>query len=94
LGSFLKSVKNQLQEILQYNKPDHLETELTLPFFEEKTRIHIFAINDISSYFILIQNLIKAIKNGKISKRLARLIIRRLLRLKIAVDPELIQVAA
>jgi hypothetical protein len=56
--------------------------------------LHIFAINDISSYFILIQNLIKAIKNGKISKRLARLIIRRLLRLKIAVDPELIQVAA
>jgi hypothetical protein len=39
LGSFLKSVKNQLQEILQYNKPDHLETEPTLPFFEEKTRI-------------------------------------------------------
>ena len=56
--------------------------------------LHIFAINDISSYFILIQNLIKAIKNGKISKRLARLIIRRLLRLNIAVDPELIQVAA
>ena len=56
--------------------------------------LHIFAINDISSYFILIQNLIKAIKNGKISKRLACLIIRRLLRLNIAVDPELIQVAA
>jgi hypothetical protein len=56
--------------------------------------LHIFAITDTSSYFILIQNLIKAIKNGKISKRLARLIIRRLLRLKIAVDPELIQVAA
>ena len=56
--------------------------------------LHIFAINDISSYFILIQNLIKAIKNGKISKRLARLIIRRLLRLNIAVDPELIKAAA
>ena len=55
--------------------------------------LHIFAINDISSYFILIQNLIKAIKNGKISKRLARLIVRRLLRLNIALDPELIQEA-
>lgn len=55
--------------------------------------LHIFAINDISSYFIVIQNLIRAIKNGKISKRLARLIIRRLLKLNIAVDPELIEVA-
>lgn len=55
--------------------------------------IHIFALNDISSYFILMKNLIKAIKSGKISKRLARLIIRRLLRLNMAVDPELIKVA-
>lgn len=55
--------------------------------------LHLLAINDMSSYFILIQNLIKAIKNGKISKRLARLIIRRFLRLNILVDPELIQVA-
>lgn len=54
--------------------------------------IHVFAL-DISSYFILMQNLIKAIKNGKISKRLARLIIRRLLRLNLVVDPELIKVA-
>lgn len=56
--------------------------------------LHIFATSDISSYFILMQNLIKAIKNGKISKRLARLIIRRLLRLNILVDPDLIEVAA
>ena len=57
--------------------------------------LHIFATNYISSYFLLIQNLIKAIKNGKISKRLARLIIRRLMRLErdIAVDPELLEVA-
>lgn len=54
---------------------------------------HVFALNDISSYFILMQNLIKAIKSGKISKRLARLIIRKLLRLNMAVDPELIKVA-
>lgn len=55
--------------------------------------IHIFARTDISSYFILMQNLIKAIKSGKIPKRLARLIIRRLLRLQVVVDPELIEVA-
>ena len=55
--------------------------------------IHIFALNDFSSSFILMQNLIKAIKSGKISKRLARLIIRRLLRLNVPVDPELIELA-
>jgi hypothetical protein len=52
--------------------------------------MHIFSLNDISSYFILMENLIKAIKSGKISKRLARLIIRRLLRLNLVVHPELI----
>lgn len=56
--------------------------------------LHIFAINDMSSYFIIIQNLIEAIKKGKISKRMARLIIRRLIRLNIAVDPELINAAS
>jgi hypothetical protein len=56
--------------------------------------MHIFAINDISSYFILMENLIEAIKNGKISKRLARFIIRRLLRLKMVIDPELVEAAA
>lgn len=55
--------------------------------------LHIFAINDSSSYFILIQNLIQAIKNVKISRRLARLIIKILLRLDIPVDPELIELA-
>ena len=56
--------------------------------------LHIFAITDISNYFILIQNLIEAIKKGKISKRLARLIIRRLIKLNLVVDPELIEAAA
>lgn len=56
--------------------------------------LHIFSITDISSYFILIQSLINAIKNGKISERLARLIIRKLIRLGISIDPELIDAAA
>ena len=53
--------------------------------------IHIFTISDVSGLVILIQNLIDAIKSGKISKRIARLIIRRLKRLKIPIDPELIE---
>ena len=55
--------------------------------------LHVFAIADISCYFIMMQNLIKAVKNGKISKQLARMIIRRLLRLKLDVDPEFIKAA-
>ena len=58
------------------------------------TILHIFAINDISNYFIMMQNLIKAVKEGKISKRLARLIIRQLIRKGVEVDPELIRVAS
>ncbi len=56
--------------------------------------LHIFAISDIASYFLMMKNLIKAVKNGKISKRLARLIIRRLIKLNMVVDPELIEAAA
>lgn len=55
--------------------------------------LHIFSITDISSYFLLIQSLINALKNGKISKRLARLILRKLTRSGISVDPELIKAA-
>jgi len=56
--------------------------------------LYIFAIFDISSYFLMIKNLIKAIKDGKISKQLARLIIRRLRKLNIPIDPELIDAVA
>ena len=55
--------------------------------------IYIFTISDVSGLVILIQNLIDAIKSGRISKKIARLIIRRLKRLNIPIDPELIQVA-
>jgi hypothetical protein len=46
----------------------------------------LFSTN-ISSYLILIKTLIEAIKSGKISKALARAIIRKLKRKKIPVDP-------
>ena len=55
--------------------------------------IYLLGLNDISGYFIVMQNLVKAIKNGKLSKRLARLIIRRLLKLGAVIDPELIEAA-
>ena len=57
------------------------------------TILHIFAINDVSNYYIMMQNLIKAVRKGRISKRLARLIIRRLQRRGVVVDPELIRIA-
>jgi len=49
-----------------------------------------FSSNEIANFHILMQNLLKAIKSGKISKRLGRLMVRRLLRKNIPVDPELI----
>jgi len=52
--------------------------------------LHIFSVNDFSNYFILMQNLIKAVKEGRIPKRLARLIIRKLIAKKISIDPNLI----
>lgn len=56
--------------------------------------IQMLAAYDISSCFLIMQNLIDAIKNGKISKRLARLIVRRLLKLKIDVHPDLLDAVA
>jgi hypothetical protein len=47
-----------------------------------------------ASATILMGNLIKAIKEGKISKRLARIIVRILLRKKLKVNPGLISAAA
>lgn len=56
--------------------------------------LHIFSIHDLSNYFIIMKNLIEAIKKGKISKVLARLIIRRLRSEGVEIDPELIMAAS
>lgn len=48
-------------------------------------------LRDTSSVFLLMENLIKSVKEGKISKRLARLILRKLLRQGVEVDPEFTQ---
>ena len=55
---------------------------------------HVFSLTDgIQNHFILLQNLINAVKSGKLSKQLARVIIRRLIKSKMYVDPELAMVA-
>jgi hypothetical protein len=54
----------------------------------------IFSIQDRSSFYILLKNLIKAIKEGRISKAMGRLIVRRLQKKGIAVDPELLEVVS
>ena len=43
-------------------------------------------------YYTLLKNLIKAIKEGRISKPIGRAIVRRLQKKGIAVDPELLEV--
>lgn len=53
--------------------------------------LRILSIVDFTSYHILIGNLIKALKAGKLPKKLVRLILRKLLRQKIPVDPELLE---
>ena len=54
--------------------------------------LYILSIQNPSSFYILMKNLINAIREGKISKAVGRLIIRRLRKKGIAVDPELIEV--
>jgi hypothetical protein len=54
------------------------------------TLICLFAIISPSSLYIIFQNLIRAIKEGKISKSMARYIIRKLKQKNISVDPELL----
>lgn len=50
----------------------------------------ILSTQSLASYVLVIKNLIQAIKEGRISKRLARILVRRLLKEKKNVDPELL----
>ena len=58
------------------------------------TILYVFSMNDVSNYFIMMQNLIRAVKEGRISKQLARLIIRKLKKKGLPVDPQLIVAAS
>lgn len=52
----------------------------------------LFDAKDFTSLHILMQNVLKAIKSVRISKRLGRLIVKRLLRKGVIVDPDLIDI--
>ena len=56
--------------------------------------IYILSIQNPSSFYIMMQSLIKAIREGKISKVMGRLIVRRLRKKGILVDPELADIVA
>lgn len=53
--------------------------------------LRILSIVDFTSYHMLLANLITILKNGKLPKKLVRLIVRKLLRKKILVDPKLLE---
>jgi hypothetical protein len=53
--------------------------------------LYILSIQNPSSFYILLKNLIKAIKEGRISKAIGRAIVRRLKKKGIAIDPELLE---
>ena len=82
---------NEKKELVTYvfrvnldrNKPLHLVLCL-IPI------LLILATQNPASYFLVIKNLIQAIKEGRISKRIARIIVRNLLKKGKMVDPELL----
>jgi len=53
--------------------------------------LRILSFLDFTSYHIVLCNLIKALKDGKLPKKLVSLILRKLLKEKIPVDPELLE---
>ena len=56
--------------------------------------LYILSIQNPSGFYILLKNLIKAIKEGRISKAMGRSIVRRLQKKGIAIDPELLEVVS
>lgn len=56
--------------------------------------LYILSIQNPSGFYILLKNLIRAIREGKISKAIGRAIVRRLQKQGVAVDPELLEVVS
>jgi hypothetical protein len=56
--------------------------------------IYILFTNRHSSFYIFMKSLIKAIREGKITKSMARLIIRKLRKKGVPIDPELAEIVA
>ena len=56
--------------------------------------LYILSIQNSSGFYILLKNLIKAMKEGRISKTMGRAIVKRLQKRGIALDPELLEVVS
>ena len=56
--------------------------------------LYILSIQNPSRFYILLKNLIKASKEGRISKPIGRSIVRRLKKKGIAIDPDLLEVVS
>lgn len=56
--------------------------------------LYLLSIQNTAGFYIVLKNLIKAIKEGRISKAIGRSIVRRLQKKGIAIDPELIEVVS
>ena len=54
--------------------------------------LYILSIRNQSGFYILLQNLIEAIKKGRIAKPIGRAIVRKLKKKGIAIDPELLEI--
>jgi hypothetical protein len=52
--------------------------------------LYIFSSQDPANYYVILQDLIKAIRDGRISKLIGRAILKRLIRKGIPIDPDLI----
>lgn len=76
-----------LMEYLNLKKPDKVfKFMLCMSFI-----LYIFSHQDTASLDIILKNLIKAVKEGKISKSIVRIIIRRIMKNNVPVDPELLK---
>ena len=56
--------------------------------------IYILFTNRHSSFYLMMRSLIKAIREGKITKPMARLIVRKLRKKGVPIDPELVEIVA
>lgn len=56
--------------------------------------ISILFANNHSSFYLMMRSLIKAIREGKISKAMARFIVRKLRKKGIPIDPELVEIVS
>lgn len=56
--------------------------------------LYLLSIQNQSGYYIMLQNLIRAIKEGRMSKPIGRLIVRRLRKKGVLIDPELIDIVS